>query len=71
MAKDDIWTTRQGLKIRMCEMTNSHLKNAINYFRPHKNKVKEPWRLLMEEQKRRDELVPDDPIESRFDILDL
>ncbi len=71
MAKDDIWTTKDGNSFRMCEMTDSHLKNAINYFMPRNGEFKERWKLLMTEKKRRDKLVPDKPINSRFDILDI
>ena len=70
MSKDDIWVTKDGSKMKMCKMTDSHLKNAIKYFEPHKNTAKKRWKLLTTEQKRRDDLIPNDPIESRFDILD-
>jgi hypothetical protein len=67
-------------------MTDSHLKNAIKYFKPNpassgKNKA---WKLLTCEAKRRkwkitnnvgvvniDLNEPDEPIDNRFDILDL
>ncbi len=71
MAKNDIWVTKGGIKMKMSEMTDSHLKNAISYFKPHKNYCEDRWKLLIAEQKRRDDLIPDDPVESRFDILDL
>lgn len=86
MAKNDIWITRDGVKVKMCDMTDTHLKNAIKYFKPNpansgKNKA---WSLLTCEAKRRkwtitnnvgvvniDMNEPDEPIDNRFDILDL
>ena len=87
MAKDNIWITRDGIAIKMCEMTDNHLKNAIKYFKPNPSssgKTK-AWQLLMCEAKRRKwkindngidvEIVtgdePDEEINNRFDILDL
>lgn len=55
----------------MCEMSDSHLTNAIIYFEPHKHISEKRWKWLMTEKKRRDKLIPDEPIESRFDILDI
>jgi len=71
MAENDIWTTKEGIKMKMMEITNNHLKNAINFFEPKKTSYKKRWKLLMAEKKRRDNLIPDNTIESRFDILDL
>ena len=73
MAENDIWITKDGRRIKMHNLNNEHLKRAINYFKPNKNlkKNKKRWKLLMTEQKRRDDLIPDNSIESRFDILDL
>lgn len=84
MAKNDIWITRDGVKIKMCKMTDSHLYNAIKYFKPNlSNEIK--WKLLTCEARRRKwkitnsginveidtENKPDEPIDNRFDILDL
>ena len=86
MAKNDIWITRDGVKVKMCQMTDSHLYNAIKYFKPNKaSKGKTTaWKLLTCEAKRRkwkiddvgidvkiDMNKPDEPIDNRFDILDL
>ena len=75
MAKNDIWITRTGKKIKMCDMTDSHLKNAINYFKPDKEGSKKRWKLLMAEKRRRgkkeEDKTDDGPITSRFDILDI
>ncbi len=71
MAKNDIWITKDNNRMKMCQMTDSHLKNAINLFKPHKDVSEERWKLLMTEKKRRDKLIPEEPIESRFDILDI
>lgn len=87
MAKDNIWVTRDGVKIKMCEMTDSHLKNAIKYFKPNPANAgkNQAWQLLTCEAKRRKwkltnsginikidtENKPDEPIDNRFDILDL
>jgi len=87
MAKNDIWITRDGNKVKMCDMTDSHLYNAIKYFKPNlassgKGKA---WKLLTCEARRRKwkidssgidviidtENKPDEPIDNRFDILDL
>lgn len=87
MAKNDIWTTRDGVKIKMYKMTDSHLKNAIKYFKPYpaNDGKSRRWQLLTCEAKRRKwkltnngidieidtENKPDEPIDNRFDILDL
>ena len=71
MAKNDIWTCKDGRTMKMCEMSDSHLKNSIKYFNCSKVSSDKRCKLLMVEHERRDELVPDDPIESRFDILDM
>jgi len=87
MAKDDIWIKRDGTKIKMWRMTDSHLKNAIKYFKPNpaSSGRGKRWRLLTEEAKRRnweiidngidieiiDQDRPDEQVNSRFDILDL
>jgi hypothetical protein len=87
MAKDDIWITRDGVKIKMCDMPDGHLKNAIKYFKPNpasSGKTK-AWKLLTCEAKRRKWKItdngtdieidtgdePDEEINNRFDILDL
>ncbi len=70
MAKNDTWICKDGTEIKMCKMEDSHLKNAINFFKPQREVFTNRWKLLMDEQKRRDDMIPDDPIESRFDILD-
>jgi hypothetical protein len=67
----------------MCDMADAHLKNAIKYFKPNpasSGKTK-AWKLLTCEAKRRKwkitsngidtENKPDEPIDNRFDILDL
>jgi len=87
MAKNDIWITRDGVKVKMCKMTDSHLKNAIKYFKPNPSSSGKTtaWNLLTCEAKRRkwkltdngidivieDLDKPDEPVDSRFDILDL
>jgi len=71
MAKNDNWTCKDGTQIKMCKMTDSHLKNAIKLFEPYKDVSIEKWKLLMAEKERREDSTPDDPIESRFDILDI
>ena len=72
MAKNDIWITRAGKRLKMSEMLDDHLKNAINYFKPYKDQSPKRWKLLKTEQRRRNRnKIPEDPIESRFDILDL
>lgn len=87
MANNDIWVTRDGVKVKMCKMTDSHLKNAIKYFRPNpaNNGESRRWKLLTCEAKRRNWKIianginieiedlnePDEPIDNRFDILDL
>ena len=75
MAKNDIWKCKDGKTLKMCEMTDSHLNNAIKLFRLHKKDSPERWDLLWTEKKRRakvkEKSEPDDPIDSRFDILDL
>jgi len=81
MTKNGIWICSDGTKIKMCDMTDGHLRNAINYFIP-KNKIdaqSATWKLLKCEAKRRKWEVsdktgivpPPEPIDSRFDILDL
>ena len=65
MAKNDIWTTKDGRNIKICEMTDSHLKNAMRLFEPTKKYNKERWKLLITEKERRDKLVPDESIDSR------
>lgn len=76
MAKNDIWQTKDGKRIKMCDMTTSHLKNAMNYFRHDKKEFPMQWKLLETENQRRIKAKikkeeEQDPIESRFDILDL
>ena len=71
MAKNDIWTCKDGRKMKMCEMSDTHLKRSINYFSCSKVSSDNRCRLLMKEQERRDKLTPDDPINTRFEILDL
>ena len=71
MAKNDIWTTKDGRKLKMCEMADSHLKNAINYFSSYGNVNIHVLQILKAEKSRRDKLIPDKPINSRFDILDI
>jgi hypothetical protein len=90
MAKNDIWITRDGVKVKMQDMTDSHLKNAIKYFKPNpaSSGKTTAWKLLTCEAKRRkwklisidndgkteihiDMNEPDEPIDNRFDILDL
>jgi ABC-type sulfate transport system substrate-binding protein len=92
MAKNDIWVTRDGNRVKMQDMTDTHLKNAIKYFKPNpKSSGKTTaWKLLTTEAKRRkwkitnngtkngidnginiDMNEPDEPIDNRFDILDL
>ena len=87
MAKNDIWITRDGVRVKMCKMTDSHLKNAIKYFKPNPSSSGKTtaWNLLTCEAKRRkwkltdngidivieDLDKPDEPVDSRFDILDL
>ncbi len=86
MAKDDIWITKDGVRLKMIDMTDSHLKNAIKYFKPNpKSSGKSrAWKLLTCEARRRkwkitdsgpnikiDMNKPDEPIDNRFDILDL
>jgi len=86
MAKNDIWVTRDGNRVKMCDMTDSHLKNAIKYFKPNPSSSgkSKAWKLLTCEARRRkwkitdkgpnikiDMNEPDEPINNRFDILDL
>lgn len=87
MAKNDVWITRDGVRIKMCDMTDSHLYNAIKYFKPNPKSIGKGkrWKLLTCEAKRRKwkiidngidvsidmENKPDEPINNRFDILDL
>ncbi len=73
MAKNDNWTCKDGTQIKMWKMTDNHLMNAIKYFAPFRESHVERWELLVNEKKRRDKAnkPPDEPIESRFDILDL
>jgi hypothetical protein len=81
MAKNDIWLCKDGTKMKMCEMSDRHLKNSINYFIPTSegDKKSRRWKLLKCEARRRkwkvtdkDGVVPPpEPVESRFDILDL
>ena len=75
MAKNDIWKCKDGTKVKMCDMTKSHLKNAMNYFRHDKEEFPMQWKLLETENQRRikAEIRKEEqgPIESRFDILDL
>ena len=77
MAEKEIWITRKGEKIEMTKMEDSHLKNAINYFKGSKNGTR--WKKLMKEAKRRKweldedgkEVVDEGPIKNRWEILDL
>jgi len=81
MAKNDIWITNDGVKLKMCEMTDGHLRNAINYFIPeNKLDIKSSrWKVLKCEARRRGWEVndktgiipPPEPIEDRWEILDL
>lgn len=76
MAKNDYWTMRDGAKIKMKDMSDSHLRNSIQFFKPVKNTMaSDRWKLLMAEKKRRDKLKKrkenKEPVESRFDILDI
>ena len=75
MAMNDIWISKDGTKIKIKDMSNSHLRNSIEYFRPLKNKYQKRWELLTTEKKRRDKnkekLENNESIDSRFDILDL
>ena len=52
MAKNDIWVTKNGQKMKMCEMTDAHLKNSIIYFRKYQTTSSERWKLLMAEEKK-------------------
>ena len=75
MAMNDIWTSKDGTEMKMKDMEDSHLLNSIEYFKPYKDRenVKERWKLLMTEKKRRDKKNQknDEKIENRWDILDL
>ncbi len=71
MAKNDIWVCKDGTRMKMCEMSDSHLKNAINLFKNHKEDNPDRWKYLITEHERRQKNEPDDPIENRFEILDL
>ena len=72
MNKNDIWICKDGTKLKMWQMANSHLNNALNYFRgTTKTSGNNRLKLLEMEKKRRDKLKEiDEPIESRFEILD-
>ncbi len=72
MAKNDIWVTAKGKRMKMCEMSDTHLSRALNYFKGRSG-YEERWDLLTTELKRREKAnePPDEPIDSRFDILDL
>ncbi len=81
MAKNDVWKTKDGQHIKMSDMSDRHLTNALNCFKP-KNKFDAKttrWKLLKNEAKRRKWKVtdkeglvpPDEPIGSRFEILDI
>ena len=77
---DNYWITRTGEKIKMSEMTDSHLKNAINYFRtkaPTKDQS-ERWKKLIAEAQRRGwkidkngKVTKQKLIKDRFDLLDI
>jgi len=73
MAKNNIWITKDNRKMRMCEMTDAHLINAINYFKKHKKSDDILYQLLIAEQLKRNKnnKVTDESVDNRFDILDL
>ena len=86
MAKNDIWTTKTGKKMKMCDMSDSHLYNSIIYFQSKVVRTKSKrWKNLKCEARRRKWKIIDskdegikiitdpseDEIQSRFDILDL
>ena len=81
MAKNDIWTTKDGRRMKMWEMDDKHLKNAYRYFQYRKHAYPERWHLLKTEVQRRKKFskgfsldsnrIDDGPIRDRFEILDL
>lgn len=65
-----IWTTKEGDKIPIKEMTTSHILNAIALFEPTGER-KEQVEWLKEERAIRLGIVDEGPIDNRFEILDL
>ncbi len=83
---EEMWVTKSGIKMKMSEMTDSHLINALNYCK--RNKKEDPFNKLekeaiiiklIREAKRRklnidnivDLKVEDEFISNRWEILDI
>lgn len=55
----DVWTQRDGTKIRLCDMSDSHLRNAFNLIQRRGRMGDKIWhRRIYEEIERRRELAP-------------
>ena len=76
----DIWITRDGKQINIKKMTDSHLKNSVVLFGRDKEGNKKRWKMLEKEAKARGwdieneiykEIEPDEPIDNRWEILDI
>lgn len=50
-AAKKIWATRDGRKINVCDMSNAHIKNVINYIqRNDKTDMMLPWVIVFENE---------------------
>ena len=66
--RDDIWITKDGRRIPIKEMTTMHIMRAIDFFEKAGGREKQVELLKIERAKRLG--IIEEPVESRFDILD-
>ena len=70
MAKNRYWVQRNGTKILIKDMDDSHILNSIKLFEKT-GKRKEQIEWLREERNKRLGIVEEEPVKNRWSILNI